>query len=143
MQLSLGKSLSYEQSLFNLQNNYLIYSKVSFIPELIIITPVFSVTWSSRNHSNMRIWWSTHSYDYHYCWKQFIFLCKPSYILFLRILWWKESSMETEFVWNRIFCNIINVFPATSINASLNKSIQFFKINLTDHKLVLIHPYIT
>jgi len=39
--------------------------KVSFIPEFIIITPVFSVTWSFRNHSNMRIWWSRHIYDFY------------------------------------------------------------------------------
>jgi len=52
--------------------------------EFIIITPVFRVTWSSRNHSNMRIWWSRNSYDYYQCWTQmccFIFLWKPSYIL--------------------------------------------------------------
>jgi len=34
------------------------------------ITPVFSVTWPSRNHSNMRIWWSTHTYDYYQSWTQ-------------------------------------------------------------------------
>jgi len=33
--------------------------------EFIIITPVFSVTWSFTNHSN--IWWSTNIYDYIQC----------------------------------------------------------------------------
>jgi len=37
---------------------------------MIIISPVFSVTWSSRNHSNMLIWCSIVSY-YYLCWKQF------------------------------------------------------------------------
>jgi len=48
--------------------------------EFIIITPVFSVTWSFRNHSNMRIWWSTNIYHYYQWWKQlccFRFLWKP------------------------------------------------------------------
>jgi len=35
-----------------------------------IITPVFSVTWPFRNHSNMMIWCSRNIYNYHQCWKQ-------------------------------------------------------------------------
>jgi len=49
---------------YNHQFSMWISSKVSFIPEFIIITPVFSVTWSFTNHSNMRIWWSRLIYDY-------------------------------------------------------------------------------
>ncbi len=37
-----------------------------------IITPVFSVTWSFRNHSNMLICCSRSIYDYYQCWKQFL-----------------------------------------------------------------------
>jgi len=43
-----------------------------------IITPVFGVTWSFRNHSNM-IWLSRNIYQ---CWQQ---LCC---FIFLWILWW-------------------------------------------------------
>jgi len=54
---------------------------VNFIPvikaEFIIITPVFSVTWSFTNHSNRRIWWSTNIYDYYQFSKPLIFLWKP------------------------------------------------------------------
>jgi len=50
-----------------------------------IITPVFSVTWSFRNHSNMLIFCWRNISDYYQCWKQscyFIFLWKPWYIFF-------------------------------------------------------------
>ncbi len=45
-----------------------------------IMTPVFSVTWSFRNHYNMMICCSKNTYYYYQCWKQLyclIFLWKP------------------------------------------------------------------
>ncbi len=61
-----------------------------------IITPVFSVTWSFRNHSNMLICCSIYiSYNYQ-CWKQlccFIFFVE-TVIHFLRVFWYIESSKE-------------------------------------------------
>ncbi len=38
-----------------------------------IITPVFSVTWSFRNHSNILICCSRKITDYHQCWKRIYF----------------------------------------------------------------------
>jgi len=35
-----------------------------------IITPVFSVTWSFRNHSNMLMWCSRNIYNYYRCKKK-------------------------------------------------------------------------
>ncbi len=88
-----------------------------------IITPVFSVTWSFRNHLNMLIWCSRNISSYYQCWKQLLNI----FLNNLVILWW------TAFIWSRnlrskIFCNIINVFTVTfdQFNASLlNKSINF------------------
>ncbi len=37
-----------------------------------VITSVFSVTWSFRNHSNMLIYCSRNISDYYQCWKQFL-----------------------------------------------------------------------
>jgi len=65
-----------------------------FKAEFIIITPVFSVTWSFTNQSNLRIWWSTNIYGYYQCWTQFRCVWKLSYILVFRIIWWIESSKE-------------------------------------------------
>jgi len=50
--------------------------------EFIIITPVFSVTWPSTNHSNMRIWWSRNIYDYYQCWTQLFTFLSILLILF-------------------------------------------------------------
>ncbi len=52
-----------------------------------------------------------------------------------RILWWIESSKEQHFIWNRNFCNIINVLAVTfnQFNATLLiESINLFFLNLTD-----------
>ncbi len=88
-----------------------------------IITPVFSVTWSSEiiiiliiiNVENLL------------CYQ--IFLRKQYNILFFRILWWIESSKEQHLFEKEIFCNIIiNGFTVTfdQFNASLlNKLINF------------------
>ncbi len=49
------------------------------------ITPVISVTWSFRNHSNMLICHSRNISHYYQCWKKLcclIFLWKQLYILF-------------------------------------------------------------
>ncbi len=78
-----------------------------------------------RNHSNMLICCSRNISDYYQCSKQlscFIFLWKPWYILFFRILWWIEISKE-----QHLF--VINVFTVTfdQFNLSLmNKSIHVF-----------------
>ncbi len=53
-----------------------IYCKMHFIP---VNFPVFSVTWSMRNHSNMLICCSRNISDNYQCWRQlccFIFLWK-------------------------------------------------------------------
>ncbi len=104
-----------------------------------IITPVFSVTWSFRNHSNMLICCSRNISDYYQCWKQlccFIFWWKPKCILFFRILWWIESSKEQHLFEIGIFCNIINAFTVTfdQFNASLMSlgSERFFHEKMTE-----------
>jgi len=45
-----------------------------------IITQVFSVTRSFRNHSNMMIWGERNISDYYQYWKQFIFWWKFFYL---------------------------------------------------------------
>jgi len=47
---------------------------MEFIPDArLICAPVFRVTWSSRNHSNMPIYCSRNiSYYYHQCWKHIL-----------------------------------------------------------------------
>jgi len=93
-----------------------------------IITPVFSVTWSSE----IKIIYSRNISDYYQCWKQSccsIFLWKPWYFLFFRIHRWIDSSEEQRLFETEVFCNIINVFTATfdQFNASLlNKNVVFF-----------------
>ncbi len=99
-----------------------------------IITPVFSVTWSFRNHNNMLICCSRNISDYYQCWKQLcctIFLWKPWFILFFRIHRWIESSKEQHLFEIEIYCNIINVFTVTFEQCKvslLNKSINVFKL---------------
>ncbi len=69
-----------------------------------IITPVFRVTWSFRNYSNMLI---KKLFSYYWCFKQlccWIFLWKP---FFFRILWGIECSKEQHLFEIEIFCNII------------------------------------
>ncbi len=61
--------------LFTKKKKSLVKTKLSAI-----ITPVFSVTWFHRNHSNMLLWCSRNISDYYQCWKQLcclIFLWKP------------------------------------------------------------------
>ncbi len=97
-----------------------------------IITPVFSVTWSSEI---ILICWFAAQISYNYqCWKGlccFIFLWKKGY--FFRILWWIGISKEPHFFSNRMFCNILNVFTVTfdQCNASLlNKSLFLYILAL-------------
>ncbi len=90
---------------FNVLNE--MYSCDSNAEYSVVITLVFSVTWSFRNHSNMLIWCKT--------------FLKTSVLLNLK----KKSLFEIE-----IFCNIINVFTLTFNQFSaflLYKSINFFK----------------
>ncbi len=107
-----------------------------------IITPVFSVTWSSENHNNMLIWCSRNISDYYQCWKQLccpISLCKLWHILFFRIHRWIESSKEQHLFETEIFCNMPLTGNFDQFNASLmNKSIYFFK-KPTDLKLLCIY----
>ncbi len=70
------------------------------------ITPVFSVTWSFINHSDMLICCSRNISYYNQSWKQFcciIFLWNPLciYFMFFWCLNYFESSKELHF-WNRI-----------------------------------------
>ncbi len=105
-----------------------------------IITPVFSVTWSFRNHSYILIWCSR-NISYYQCWKQLccFILWKPWYVL---MLWSTVKFKITALIWNRN-CNIIIVFTVTfdQHNISwLNKSNNFFtkkekKKKLTDPQL--------
>ncbi len=90
-----------------------------------IITPVFSITWSLRNHYNMLICSSTNIYYYYQFWKKVVL---PNIFVETIILWWTESSKEHTLFEMEIFCNILNVFTIIFYqhNASLlNKIIQF------------------
>jgi len=61
-----------------------------------IITPVFSVTWSFRNHSNVMICCSRNISDYYQFWKQLcclIFLWKL-WLKKIGVLWLIERSKE-------------------------------------------------
>ncbi len=65
-----------------------------------IISPVFSVTWSFRNHSNILMWCLTNIYCYYQCLILLcclIFLWKPLRIFF-NIVLWIESLKEKLFI---------------------------------------------
>ncbi len=65
-----------------------------------IISPVFSVTWSFRNHSNILMWCLANIYSYYQCLILLcclIFLWKPLRFFF-NILLWIESSKEKLFI---------------------------------------------
>ncbi len=85
-----------------------------------IITPVFGVTQSFRNHANMQIYCSRNSF-YYYVENSYA----QDYLM-------NRKFKITAFICKINFCNIINVFTDTFdeflLNASLlNKSISFFK----------------
>ncbi len=86
------KQISSIVQYYNLKKLSFIFviTKLNFQKPLLQM-PVFSVTWSYRNHSNMQIWCSRNiSYQ---CWKQLccsIFLWKAWHIVF-RIFWWIEN----------------------------------------------------
>ncbi len=63
-----------------------------------IITPVFSVTWSFRSHSNMLIYIMLGTFLA--AWYFF-----EPVILFVRILWWIKSLKEQRLFKIEIFCN--------------------------------------
>ncbi len=89
-----------------------------------IITPVFSVTWFFRNHSNMMICCLRNIYFDYQCWKQLcclIILWKLWFIFFFNILWWIESSKEQHLFVIEIFCNIINDFTVTLVKVRVNR----------------------
>ncbi len=103
-----------------------------------IITPVFSVTWSSEI---ILICWFAAQETFliiinveNSCAAQY-FLWKLWYILFFRIHRWIESSKEQHLFEIEIFCNIINVFTVSfdQFNASLI-DINFFKKKSTNPK---------
>ncbi len=89
------------------------YLKICIIPVMqswffIILTPVISVMWSFRNHSNMLIWCSK--------------TCAisnveniESAIHFFRLLWWIQSSEGQHLFEMEIFCNIWNVFVVNKV----------------------------
>ncbi len=103
-----------------------------------IITSVFSVTWSFRNHSNMLICYSRNiiinaenSYSVTILWK-------PWYIFF-RIIWWLESCIYLK---QKSFVNVSTVI-FDQFNASLlNKCINCFqKSELKVHLEYLLHRW--
>ncbi len=67
-----------------------------------VITPVFSVTWSFRNHSNMLIWCSLNISYYYQCWNQWcclISVWKLSYVFI------HHSLMNRKFKTTAFICN--------------------------------------
>ncbi len=119
--------------------NYIYFCDQSWI--FIIITPVFSVTWSFRNHSNMLIlssviinfYWCSiinSGSSYYQCWKQFC--CLIIFVETIHIFWdsLKNRKLNEHHLYE-IYCNIINVFTVTfdQFNESLlNKVLlSFFK----------------
>ncbi len=54
-------------------------------------TPVFSVTWSFRNYSNMLIWCSRNISDYFQCMKTVSYICGN---WFLNFIWMNEWMMH-------------------------------------------------
>ncbi len=97
-----------------------------------IITPVFSVTWSSEI---ILICWFAAQETFliiinveNSCADEYF--CGNWYILFFRIHRWKESSKQQHLFVIKICWNIINVFTVTDeqLNASsMNKSFKFFQ----------------
>ncbi len=85
-----------------------IYFKMSFISVtqsciFSIITPVFSVTWSVRNHSNMTICCSR-NISYYQCWKHVCCLiCLVENVIFFPLMHWKFKSA---FILNRFFLTL-------------------------------------
>jgi len=71
-----------------------------------IITPVFSVTWSFRNHSNVMICCSRHNSNYYQFWKQ---LC---FFIFLWKLHFQDCFMNRELLFER---EILKLFTLTFI----------------------------
>ncbi len=128
-------NISNSKQLFSI----LIYIRMYFISVMqswifSIIIPVFSVTWSFRNHSNMLICCSRHNSSYQY-WKQLcckILLWKPWYIFSLM----NRKLKRTQFIWiskcyklflinlMHSFC-IINLFDSACFKLKL-----FFEFNL-------------
>ncbi len=102
-----------------------------------IITPVFSITWSFRNHSNMLICCSINISYYYQCWKQLcclILLVKPWYFVLSGFF---EGTVQKNSLYLKQ--NVIHVFTITfdQFKASLlNKDINFFQKIITDPKLL-------
>ncbi len=93
-----------------------------------------------RNHYHFLICCSINIYDYYHCWKELcctIFLWKPSHFLFFRMIWWMESSKESQLFEILIVCNIIHVCTVTfdKCNVSLMNEIYIynFKKSLQHH----------
>ncbi len=104
------------------QNNFFIwmYYKMSFIPVMqswifSIITQVFTVTWSFRNHSNMLIGCSRNISYYYQCWKQLDCLI----------------FSDEEFWWTKTFKN--SIYPIF-VTASLNDHHHQFTVELIKPK---------
>ncbi len=114
-----------------------------------IFTPVFSVTRSFRNYSNMLIWCLRNISDFHQCWKPSCCLIFFNMIHCFPRIWWIESSKELIslfidgdllIIWNRNLCDILNVFTVTfdQFNASLlNINMIFLKKKKKKKKISL------
>ncbi len=90
---------------FNIQLNTIYSCDQSWI--FSIITPVFSVTWSFRNH-NMLICCSRNISDYYQCWKQLLLNIFWKLWYIFSLLLWKKIK-RTAFTWNIILCYCIKV----------------------------------
>ncbi len=69
-----------------------------------IITPVFSVTWFFRNHSNMMVCCSRNISDYYQWWKQlccWIFLWKLWYFAIFQDCLMNRKFKRTAVIWNK------------------------------------------
>ncbi len=104
------------KKLFSIYRYNILYCKVSFIPVMqccifIIITPVFSVTWSSEI---IIIYWFTAQETFLIIInvdnsRAALCFCGNSDALFFRILWWIKSSKEQHLLHIDICYDIINI----------------------------------
>ncbi len=90
----------------------LFYILIYFIPVIqrwifSIITPVFSVTWSFRNHSNMLISCSRNISNSYQCWK---WMCCSIFLGNWYFFFLKKKVQEQHLYETEIFCDIINPF---------------------------------
>ncbi len=119
-----------------------------------IITPVFSVTWSSRNQSNMLIWCSIH-FSYYLCLHiLFSFLLHKSLrqlcsFIFFWTWWYFHISLMnkkliwlikwTAFIWKVFLITLL--LSLRSLFAQCNVSLLNQSINFRKKDLLLYFPH--